>query len=188
MKKFSLSLKKWINDQNQQLLKKKSWCWIWGCLCLCGGGAMQKKCFSGLKYLCFKSLACSWALTGAMTSKHGSVRVKSWARWSMWPCFYICSGKLPGGQRNFKAASWHISGWVCPLRFCKVENCVENNAAPSLVVSSCLSLFPETGIWSAGQCSNLVLHSTWGNTDLWHADCGGNLDPELQQNWLNSAF
>lgn len=104
-------------------------------------------------------------LTAVETPKLGYVRAWRWRRWSVGPyCFHVCRDELVVGQRNPRADSGLkiqvlISSWARPLRFYKVENCAENNIGCSLLVTGGLSLFPETGIWSAGQCSNLGLAS-----------------------------
>lgn len=104
-------------------------------------------------------------LTAVETPKLGCVRAWRWGRWSTGPCCFrsVCRDELVVGQRNPRADSGLknqvlIASWVRPLRFYKWKT-AENNAGCSLLVSGCPCLFPETGIWSAGQCSDLVLPS-----------------------------
>lgn len=105
-------------------------------------------------------------LTAVEIPKLRCVRAWSWGRCSTGPnCFHgVCWDGLVVGQRNPRADSGLknqvlIASWARPLRFYKAENRAEDNIGCSLLVSDGLSLFPETGIWSAGQCSDLGLPS-----------------------------
>lgn len=103
-------------------------------------------------------------LPAVETPKQGCVRARSWGRWSTGPyCFHsVCRDKLVVGHRDLRADGGLrnrvlVADWALPSGVTGWKT-AENNVGCSLLVSGSLSLFPETGIWSAGQCSGLVLH------------------------------
>lgn len=185
---------------------KNSWhWWVWGCQCwqlfrlyILRDGAMQKKYFSVLKYLCFKSLACSWT----------QISKRAWlVQWlPNWDLLGHEAGEDGPRDRTvftvFAVTSCLVSREIQCCQWAKEMMCTlpakhvplgsarwktaENDVACSLVVNGCPSVFPEAGIWSAGQCSDLVLPSALlGEMQICAWLTGSRT---LLQNWLGLSF